>query len=620
MSNTTQERHEFQAEVRQVLDIVVHSLYTDKEIFVRELVSNASDALEKLRHTQLTEEAVLDANLPLEINLTTDDTAATLTIQDHGIGMTRDDLVENLGTIAHSGSKAFLKALKEKGSGNDNLIGQFGVGFYSAFMVAEEVKVYARSWHPESKGWLWTCDGNSSYTIEETEGLRRGVKIVIRLKEDCKEFASASRIKAILERYSSFIEFPISLNGDKINTTQAVWLKSKGDIKEEEYKEFYKFQAKAFDEPMDWMHFSADAPLTIHALLFIPGSNPEAMGFGRIDPGVALHCRKVLIDPQPKKLLPEWLRFLKGVIDSADLPLNISRESMQDSALLQKLNAVITKRFIKHLETMAKKEGDKYQRFWKTFGVYIKEGVTMDFAHRENLSSLLRFESSWTEPGKLTSLQEYVDRMKEEQKEIYFLSGPQRKAIEQGPYLEAFKARGLEVLYCFEPIDEFVMSHLNQFKEKSLISADTDGLELPGEAQQTAGEPLPEKEAAGLCDWLKSTLGEKRVTGVEVGNRLVDSPAVALNADKFMTAGMRRFMQAMQREEQEGEETLSPVKLQINPRHPLVKKLASIRENNEETATLVAEQIFDNALISAGMLADPRAMVGRLHTLLERIG
>lgn len=620
MSNTALERHEFQAEVRQVLDIVVHSLYTDKEIFVRELVSNASDALEKLRHIQLTEKDILDTHLPLEINLTTDDTAHTITFQDFGIGMTHDDLVENLGTIAHSGSRAFLKALKDKGANNENLIGQFGVGFYSVFMVAEEVKVYTRSWHQDSKGWVWTCDGSNSYTIEEAEGLRRGTKIVVRLKQDCREFSNASRIKSILERYSSFIEFPISLNGERINTAQAVWLKNKNDVKEEEYREFYKFQAKAFDEPIDWMHFSADAPLAIHALLFIPGHNPEALGFGRIEPGVALHCRKVLIDPEPKKLLPEWLRFLKGVVDSADLPLNISRESMQDSALLQKINGVITKRFIKHLESLAKKEADKYERFWRTFGVFIKEGVTMDFTYRESLALLLRFESSWTEPGKLTSLQEYVDRMKEGQKEIYFLSGPQRKAIEQGPYLEAFKARGIEVLYCFEPIDEFVMSHLGRFQEKQLVSADADGLELPGDAQQTAGEPLPESEANDLCAWLKSTLGEKRVSGVETGNRLVDSPAVALNTDKFMTAGMRRFMQAFQREEQDGNEPLSPVKLQINPRHPLIKKLADLRKNNEETATLVAEQIYDNALISAGMLTDPRAMVGRLHTLLEKIG
>ena len=346
------EKHSFQAEVKQVLDIVVNSLYTDKEIFIRELISNASDSLEKLRHIQLTESDIFDDKLDLEINISTDETAGTITIQDFGIGMSKEDLVENLGTIAHSGSKSFLNKIKEKGENNENLIGQFGVGFYSAFMVAKEVKVYTHAWNKDEKSYLWSCDGSGDYEIEESEGQRRGAKIVISLKDDEKEFSKEERVKAVVNRFSSFVQYPINVNGEKIKTIDAIWLRNKSDITEEDYTEFYKFQANAFDEPLTKLHFSADAPIAVNALLFIPKNNPEKFGLGKIDPSVSLHCRKVLIDSKPKDLLPDWLRFLKGVIDSADLPLNISRESMQDSALVQKINKVITKRLLKFLDNI----------------------------------------------------------------------------------------------------------------------------------------------------------------------------------------------------------------------------------------------------------------------------
>ncbi len=619
MSTQAPEKHAFQAEVKQVLDIVVNSLYTDKEIFVRELISNASDALEKLRHTQLTEKEIADDNLPLEINVTTDDTAGTLTIQDFGIGMTRDELVENLGTIAHSGSKAFLSAIKEQGGMNDNLIGQFGVGFYSVFMVADSVEVFTHTWHPGGEGFKWACDGSGEYVIEPSEGQRRGTKIVIKLKEEHKEFAQESRIKGIIERYSSFVEFPVNLNGTRVNTTQAIWLKPKNEVTEEEYKDFYKFVAKSADEPLDWLHFSADAPLAINALLYLPGHNPEIPGFGRIECGVALHCRKVLIDPEPKKLFPEWLRFLKGVVDSADLPLNISRESMQDSALVAKISQVLTKRLIKHLADIAKKDEEKYGKIWKTLGGFLKEGVASDFAHREGLANLLRYESSMTEAGKTTGLQGYIDRMKDGQKDIYFISGPNRKAIESGPYLEAFKARGLEVIFCCEPIDDFVLNNLGQYHEKQLVSADQDDLELPEPDTQAEGEPLDEETTKGLCEFLKTTLGDK-VKEVSAGKRLVGSPVVALNADKMMTPHMRRMMAAMSAQSgQEPQEMPAVVNLQINPRHGLIKNLAAMKDVNADVAGLVAEQLLDNALLAAGLLDEPRGMVNRLNDLLEKV-
>jgi len=611
MSTQNAEKREFKAEIKQLLDIVIHSLYTEKEIFVRELVSNASDALEKLRHLQITEKNVHDEKLPLEINISTDDTANTITIQDFGIGLTRDELVENLGTIAHSGSKKFLEALKEGGDKNADLIGQFGVGFYSAFMVAKEVKVYTRSWKKDEPGQLWSSDGVGSYEIEESEGQRRGAKIVIALGDDFTQYAKADTVKEIIKRYSSFVQFPINLNGEKVNTIDAIWLRSKSEIKDEEYTEFYKFQANAFDDPHYRLHFSADAPIDIKALLFTPKTNPERSGYGRIDPGVALHCRKVLIDAKPKELLPEWLRFLKGVIDSADLPLNISRETMQDNGLTQKISRVITKRYLKFLGEEAKKRPEQYAEFFKNCGFFLKEGVATDFTYRDDLAKLLYFESSVTEKGKTTSLADYVSRMKEEQKEIYYIIGQNREAIESGPYLEGFKSRGLEVLFLYEPVDEYVMSNLGKFDDKSLVSADQGDLKLD-DAPKPDGEALDAKEAEALCTWLKESIGE-RVKEVKVSSRLVDSPVMALSPDA-MSSQMRRMMRQM------GQDSPMPVEVlfEINPRHPLIKNLNAQRSANADLAQLVALQAFDNALVAAGLMEDPKDMVTRMYEILEQ--
>jgi molecular chaperone HtpG len=612
MSTSQVEKFEFQAEIRQLLDIVIHSLYTDREIFLRELVSNAADAIEKFRHLHLTEQQVFDDSLPLEINITTDDTAKTITIQDFGVGMTRDELIQNIGTIAHSGSKAFVKALAEGARKDVNLIGQFGVGFYSAFMVAKRVKVYARSWHLEGTGHCWTSDGSGSYEIEEAEGQRRGCKIVIELKDDCHEFATASRVKDILKRYSSFVPFPINLNGEKVNTVQALWLRSKSEIKDEEYTEFYKYQANAFDEPRLRLHFAADAPLAIHALLFVPKDNPERLGWGRIDPAVSLYCRKVLIDAKPKDLLPEWLRFLKGVIDSEDLPLNISRETLQDRSLVEKLNKIVTGRFLKFLEDEAKNRADAYHEFFKTYGLYLKEGAATDYAHRAALSKLLRMESSAFAKGEFTSFADYVSRMKDGQKEIYFLCGPNREALESSPYYEAFKLRGLEVLFLYETVDEFVMGNLREFDGKNLVAADSADVKLDDVPPPAAENALSDEQAKDLCSWLKDTLGEQ-VTEAKASDRLVDSPAMALAAD-HMSGHMRRMMKAMS--EELGNEPVK-VTLQINPRHPLVIGLAGLRTSKPDLATLVAGQVLDNALISAGLLDDSRPMISRLNKILE---
>ena len=611
---STPQQFEFQAEVRQLLDIVIHSLYTEKEIFVRELVSNASDALEKLRHLQFTEKEIFDDRLPPEINLTTDDAAKTFTIQDFGVGMTRAELIENLGTIAHSGSKAFLKALSESEAKGTSLIGQFGVGFYSVFMVAKRVRVFAHSWRPAEPGQVWESDGSGSYTIEEAGGQRRGCKIVVELKDECREFSLASKIEGILKRYSSFVQFPINLNGKRVNTIQALWLRNKNEIKDEEYTEFYKFQANAFDAPRLRLHFSADAPLAINALLFVPEENPERFGLVRAEPAVALYCRKILIDPHPKDLLPEWLRFLKGVVDSEDLPLNISREMPQDRALIAKLGRVLTRRFLKSLEEEAKDRPDGYKEFYRRFGVYLKEGAALDETYQKDLMKLLRYESSLTARGELTSFADYVARLKDGQKEIYFLVGPNRDAIEAGPYLEGFRARNLEVLFCYESIDEYVMSHVREFDGRRLIAADHADVKLDDLPTPPGADALTEEQSTALAVWLKETLGD-RVAEVKASGRLVDSPALALSADKLMSPHMRRLMKAMKVEG--AEDTPPRVELHFNPRHAVIKHLAAARDAKPDVAKLMAEQVLDNALIAAGLLDDPQKMVARIYKLLE---
>ena len=608
--------HEFKAETKQVLDIVVNSLYKDKEIFVRELISNASDALEKLRRTQLTEKDILDDNLELEINLSTDDSAKQLIIQDFGIGMTEQELVKNLGTIAHSGSKEFLNALQSEGEKNESLIGKFGVGFYSVFMVSDSVKAYTRTWQKEGEGLCWESDGSGGYSIDKTEGQRRGTKIVIQLKDEFEEFSKEDRIKDIVKKYSAFVQFPVSVNGEKVNTVDAIWLRSKSEIKDEEYEEFYKFQSNDYDSPLMRLHFSADAPLEINSLLFVPKRNMEKMGMFRSENKVALHCRKVLIDTEPKSLFPEWLRFLKGVVDSSDIPLNVSRETMQDSELLKKLGQVLTKRFLRFLNEQAKKEEDTFLEFWKEYGVLLKEGVATDFTYKDDLAKLLRFESTAAEDGKLTGLETYIDRMAADQKDILFLYGKNRKAIESGPYLEALQARGYEVLLLTEPVDEYVMQSLREFKEKKIISADSDELKLDKLDQEPTGEPLDEKAVKKLSKWIKQSL-EDRVSEVETGERLINSPVCVVGEDGMGGASARRIMKMMQGPE--GEMPASKVKFQINPSHAIIHGLFKLMEKDEPTALLVANQLLDNALASANLLDDPREMIARSYQALEKL-
>ncbi len=612
MSDSKTETHTFQAEIQQLLDLVVHSLYTDKDIFLRELVSNASDSMEKVKLLEATEKEIVDAGAELKITLEIDKEGKTITLTDHGAGMTRDELVENLGTIAHSGTKKFLKQMKDGGEKPADLIGQFGVGFYSAFMVADKVEVFTRSWQKDGESLRWESDGKTGYEIEKVEEeLPRGVKMVLHMGESGEEFLEEFRVKSLIEQYSNFVGFPILLGEDRLNEVTALWLRSKSEISEEEYTKFYQFTGKAFDEPVYRLHFAADAPLTINALIFVPGENPEKSGFGKVDGGVSLYCKKVLIDADPKGLLPEWMRFVKGVVDSADLPLNISRETMQDSALVQKLNSVISKRVVKMFEKEATADPEKYRGFYRKFERFIKEGIATDYANKDALAKLLRFETSMTEKKELCGLGDYVGRMKEGQEKIYFLVGQGREQIESGPYLEAFTARGLEVVYFTDAVDEYVVDALGEFDGKKLISVRNAGVEL--EEMESDKEALSEEKVAELCEYLAEELGDG-VTKVSSGKRLVDSPVIALVPEDGMSPQVRQMMKAMD----ENFKDEVKVELEINPSHPLILKLAEVRETEPEVAKLVASQLHDNALISAGLLDDARETISRMNRLMEK--
>jgi TNF receptor-associated protein 1 len=605
------EAHKFEAEIQQLLDIVVHSLYTEKEIFLRELISNAADACERLRFQQACNAAVHDPGLPLSISVVADEQAGTLTITDTGCGMTREELVRNLGTIAHSGTKAFLTSLKADAPGKPTLIGQFGVGFYSAFMAASEVIVHTRSFLPGEQPWVWHSQGLGGFEIESGEDQKRGTRIVLKLKDDARQYLREYELERILKKYSKFVPFPLELGGKRQNSVEAIWSRNRNEVSTEDYTKFYQFLGHDQEEPLYYLHFNADAPLAIQALLFVPQRSFETPGLARMESEVHLYCRKVLIQSRPKGLLPDWLRFLKGVVDSEDLPLNISRETMQDNSLVQKLNKVLTSRFLKFLEEQADKQPEKYEKFYSAFSRFIKEGIVTDFVHTNALGQLLRYESSALEPGKQTSLADYVKRMQPEQKHIYYLSAASRDIAESSPYFEVFRSRNLEVLFLYDPLDDYVMEHLHGFDSKDLISAEKAELEALNPVAQSS---LSEEQGKILGQWLKETLGEQ-IESVKISKRLTESPAVLIDRDPYMQAGRRNLLKSMKTTN-----GATPFKwdLEINASHPAIAGLERARQEDVELARSVAEQILDNARIAAGLMDDPRRMLKRLNLLVER--
>ncbi|OZJ03399.1 hypothetical protein BZG36_04011 [Bifiguratus adelaidae] len=612
--------HEFKTETKKLLNIVANSLYSEKEIFVRELVSNAADALEKLRHLQSGGTA-LSTDHPLEIHISVDQAKNQFIIQDFGVGMTEEEVNENLGTIARSGSKSFLEKLEKEeagaGSSKDKIIGQFGVGFYSTFMVGNKIKVYTKSATPGSKGYCWTTDGHGSYTLAEADGVSVGTKIVIELKDECKSYANKIEVDSIIKKYSNFVGFPIYLNGQKVNTVDALWTKDKSAVTPEQHKEFYRFVANAFDDPQFTLHYKTDAPLNISAILYIPERHMEILG-QHIEPGVNLYSRKVLIQPKSRGLFPEWLRFLKGVVDSEDIPLNVSRELMQDN-ILSKLKHVMTRRVIKWLEDESKKNTAQFNEFFLDYGQFIKEGVCTDSMNKKEIAKLLRYESSATKSGELIGLKDYADRVKEGQKRIYYILAPKRKFAEESPYNEVFRQNGVEVLYLYDTVDEFVVNHLREFQGLQLVSVDSaetanDPLLKKGEpATDTAGK-LTDQQAKDLAAWMELTLGRDLVSKVDVSRRLVSYPAIVTDHE---SPAMRKMMAMMQGSAKQGEMPLQPNRLEINPDHKVMQGLYHTKDTNPTLARMAAEQVYDNALCAAGVLDDPRSMISRLNSLLE---
>ena len=611
------ETRAFKAEVKQVLDIVINSLYTHREIFIRELVSNASDALEKMRHESLVQENYTDKNAPLEIRIDTDKENHTITVTDTGVGMTHDELVDNLGTIARSGTREFLENFDEEKKFDSELIGKFGVGFYSSFMVAEEVRVLTRSFKPSAKGYEWTSSGIGEYVIEQKENLSRGTSICIKLGEDNRTYENPEIIRGIIEKYSNFVSFPISINGEKVNTVQAIWSKMPSEVTDSEYKEFFKFLTNSDDEPVYRLHLTSDAPIQLSAILYVPAHNIEQLAFTKLKPAVNLYCRKVLVQQHSEKLMPDYLRFITGVVDSADLPLNISRETLQDNLVFRKLGKFLTRRVIRFLDEQMTKDKEKYLKFWDTFGLFIKEGVINDFENRKDLSKLLMFHSSHTGAGESTSLSDYLGRLKEGQEAIYYITGHSREDIERGPYMETFRKRDIEVLYLFEPIDDFVMTSLMEYEGKKLISADAADIELPIEEKEEKEQKpaLSSDDLKNLMAWIKDTLGD-RVSEVRETKRLMNRPAIIVNPDDSMTTSMRRIMKASGRDF--GIE--GPKVLEVNPRHPIITTIKKLRDGKTDKGFLQSciEQIYDNALAESGSIEDIGRMAERVYSIMER--
>jgi molecular chaperone HtpG len=605
------QQFEYKAEMKQLLNLIVHSLYTHPEVFLRELISNASDALSKVKFRQLTDPDILDAGAELKITIEIDKDAQTLTIEDTGVGMTKEDLITNIGTVARSGTLEFLQNVKaQKQALDGNLIGQFGVGFYSVFMVTDEVTIETRNADKNSKGYRWKSKGESAFSIEEIEKPTRGTKISFKLKDDAKEFAEDYKIKGIIKKYSNFVDFPILVGGEQINSVTALWQKPKEQQAEEELNEFYKFVANDYRAPLAHLPLSLEGRVSFKALLFIPENAPMMMMRGIEEKSLHLYVNKVLIQDDCKELLPEYLRFVKGVVDTEDLPLNVSREVVQSSPVMTKINQVLTSKVLGWLEDLAKDQPGKFEQFYKEFGPLFKQGLNMDFTNRDKIIDLLRFESTKTGAGERISFKTYVERVKAEQKEIYYLSGEKREQLEKNPNLEYFKKNDIEVLLLIDPVDVFMMPSIGQYAEKPVKSIDKADLELKDEAK--SGEELSENLAKPLIAVFKEVLGDK-VEDVVESKRLVDSPATLVAGKFAMDAQMEKIMHIVNKDY-----TGSKRIMEINMSHPLIKNLARLNLGNPKDMVLRTSvlQLYEGALLLEGNLSSPTDFVARMNELM----
>ncbi len=617
----TDQTLQFQAETARLLHIVTHSLYSQKEIFLRELISNASDACDRLRYAALTVPELLAGDSDLKVTITPDKAARTLTIVDNGIGMSRDELVENLGTIARSGTSKFVDQLSGDAAADVNVIGQFGVGFYSSFMVADKVEVTSRK-AGENEVWRWTSDGTGTFTIGAADTGERGTKIVLHLRKEADEYLEPIRLRTIVKTYSDHIALPVMLNADDkqetVNAANALWARPRGDITEQQYKEFYHHVAHAFDDPWMTIHAHAEGKLDYRLLLFVPSTRP----FDLFDPArkaaLKLYVRRVFITDSAPDLLPGWLRFLRGVVDSADLPLNVSREMLQHNPVLARIKHAIVRRVLTELEKKAEKEPEAYAAFWQNFGAVLKEGIYEDGEVRDRLMKLARFRS--TAGDEMVSLETYVGRMKAGQENIYTISGEDIDALRKSPQLEGFRAKQVEVLLLTDPVDDFWLGAATEFDGKKFQSATRAGADLTAvQAQADAPPPAPAVEGAALGTLIalfKQVLGDA-VKDVRESDRLTDSPVCLVSAETDIDLRLARLLRQHNRLTD-----AMPRILEINPRHPLIAALAARASQAGAVEALgdAALLLLDQARIVEGeTLPDPAAFAQRLSSVLTRL-
>ena len=625
--STNQETRGFQSEVKQLLQLMIHSLYSNKEIFLRELISNASDAADKLRFKALSNSALYEGDGELRVRVSLDADKGSLTISDNGIGMTREQVIEHLGTIAKSGTKEFLTALGQDQAKDSQLIGQFGVGFYSAFIVADKVTVKTRAaGEATDKGVLWESAGEGEYSVADIEKKSRGTDVILHLREDEKEFLNEWRLREIIGKYSDHIGLPVEMltkeyddegkeigeKWEKINKSDALWTRSKNDISDEEYKEFYKHLSHDFADPLLWAHNKVEGNQEYTSLLYVPSKAPWDLFNREHKHGLKLYVQRVFIMDDAEQFMPNYLRFMRGLIDSNDLPLNVSREILQDNKTTAALRKALTKRSLQMLEKLAKEDADKYQQFWKEFGLVLKEGPAEDFGNKEAIAKLLRFASTHNDSSEQTvSLEDYVARMKEGQKAIYYITADSYVAAKNSPHLELFNKKGIEVLLLSDRIDEWMLSYLTEFDGKALQTITKADLDLGDLADKEETEAQKEQDKAfdSFIERVKTLLGE-RVKEVRLTHRLTDTPAVVSTGNDQMTTQMAKLFAAAGQPVPEVKYTF-----ELNPEHHLVKKVADIADEAEfaDWVELLLEQAM---LAERGSLENPAAFIKRINKLL----
>lgn len=626
---TQKETLGFQTEVKQLLHLMIHSLYSNKEIFLRELISNASDAADKLRFEALAKPELLEGGAELKIRVSFDKDARIVTLEDNGIGMSREDVIAHLGTIAKSGTADFLKNLSGDQKKDSHLIGQFGVGFYSAFIVADKVDVFSRrAGAPASEGVHWSSKGEGEFEVATVDKAERGTRIVLHLKDGEDEFADGWRLRNVIKKYSDHIALPIELpkeqHGEEapaetewevVNRASALWTRPRTEIKDEEYQEFYKHIAHDFENPLSWSHNKVEGKLEYTSLLYVPGRAPFDLYHREAPRGLKLYVQRVFIMDQAEQFLPLYLRFIKGVVDSNDLSLNVSREILQSGPVVDSMKSALTKRVLDMLEKLASNDAEAYKGFWKNFGQVLKEGPAEDFANKEKIAGLLRFASTSDESGEQSvSLADYLGRVKEGQDKIYYLTGESYAQVKSSPHLEVFRKKGIEVLLLTDRIDEWLMSYLSDFDGKAFVDVargDLDLGSLDSEEDKKAQEEVA-KAKEGLVERLKTALGEE-VAEVRVSHRLTDSPAILAIGEADLGLQMRQILEASGQKVPESK----PI-FEFNPAHPLIEKLDA--EPDEDRFGELARILFDQAALAAGdSLKDPAAYVRRLNKLLVEL-